>query len=183
MLTFLTLLLIAVPWLGALGIVLIGDDHRRLLNVLAVFFAVLSGVLALATLPLATSRTVLVFSLGGVFGDFTLMPDGLALSVAAIATIVGSAAVVFAIDYMKHSEQLARFYALVLFFIGAMVGLAVSGSLLFTFLFWEMTAFCSYALISFHNDDPRAVAGGIQALIMTQVGGIGLLVGSLLVYT
>ncbi len=120
--------------------------------------------------------------MGGVFGDFTLLTDGLSLSIAAIATLVGSAAVVFAIDYMKHSGQLARFYALVLFFIGAMVGLAVSGSLLFAFLFWEITAFCSYALISFHNDDPRAVRGGMQALIMTQVGGVGLLAGALLVY-
>ncbi len=182
MLALLTLLLIAIPWLGALCIVLLGDDHRRLLNILAVFFAVVSGLVALMTLPLATGKTILIASLGGIFGDFTLMPDGLALSVAAIAAVVGSLAVVFAIDYMKHSEQLARFYALVLFFIGAMVGLAVSGSLLFTFLFWEITAFCSYALISFHNDDPRAVAGGIQALIMTQVGGIGLLAGSLLMY-
>jgi len=120
--------------------------------------------------------------MGGILGDFTLIPDGLALFIAAIATVVGSAAVVFAIDYMGHAQQLARFYALVLFFIGAMAGLALSGSLLFTFFFWEITAVCSYALISFHNDDPRAVAGGIKALIMTQLGGVGLLGGALLVY-
>ena len=182
MLTTLTLLTIGLPWLGAICILLVGDDHRRLLNILAASFAVLAGIAAVAALPLATSQAILLASLGGVFGDFTLIPDGLALSVAAIAAVVGSLAVIFAIDYMKHSQQLARFYALVLFFIGAMVGLAVSGSLLFTFLFWEITAFCSYALISFHNDDPRAVRGGIQALIMTQVGGIGLLAGALLVY-
>jgi len=75
---------------------------------------------------------------------------------------------------------LARYYALILFFIGAMAGLGLSGNLFFTFLFWEITALCSYALISFHNDDPKAVAGGIKALIMTQVGGVGLLAGALL---
>ncbi len=63
-----------------------------------------------------------------------------------------------------------------------MAGLGLSGSLLFTFIFWEITAFCSYALISFHNDDPKAVAGGIKALIMTQLGGVGLLAGALLIY-
>ncbi len=161
---------------------MVGDGHRRLLNILAILFAVSSGLVALAALPFATSEIVLRIPMGGIFGDFTLMSDGLALSIAAIATVVGSAAVIFAIDYMKHSEQMARFYSLVLFFIGAMVGLAVSGSLLFTFFFWEITAFCSYALISFHNDEPRAVAGGIQALIMTQVGGVGLLAGALLVH-
>ncbi len=42
---------------------------------------------------------------------------------------------------------------------------------------------CSYALISFYNDDPKAVAGGIKALIITQVGGVGLLAGALIAYT
>ncbi|MGD0709386.1 MAG: proton-conducting transporter membrane subunit, partial [Anaerolineaceae bacterium] len=48
--------------------------------------------------------------------------------------------------------------------------------------FWEITALCSYALIAFHNDDPKAVAAGIKALIMTQIGGIGLLAGALASY-
>ena len=69
-----------------------------------------------------------------------------------------------------------------LFFIGAMVGLVLSSNLLLVFVFWEITALCSYALISFHNDDPKAVAGGIKALIITQVGGVGLLAGALLLY-
>jgi NADH-quinone oxidoreductase subunit L len=70
----------------------------------------------------------------------------------------------------------------VLLFIGAMTGLLLSGNLLFMFFFWEITALCSYALISFYNDDPRAVAGGIKALIITQVGGVGLLAGALTTY-
>jgi NADH-quinone oxidoreductase subunit L len=181
MLALLTVLMIGLPWLGALCVWLVGDNHRRLLNVLASAFAVLSGLASLAALQGATSATVVRIPMGSVFGDLTFVPDGLALAIAAIATIVGSAAVVFASDYMRHSQQLARFYALVLFFIGAMVGLALSGSLLFMFLFWEITAFCSYALISFENDNLQAVRGGIQALIMTQVGGVGLLVGALLV--
>ena len=80
---------------------------------------------------------------------------------------------------MRGEQQLGRYYALVLLFIGAMVGLVLTGSLLLLFVFWEITALCSYALISFYNDDPKAVAGGIKALIITQVGGIGLLAGAL----
>ena len=135
-------------------------------------------------LPLASSDGRSSHSrLAGFLGDFTLVPDGLGVLIAVIATVVGSLAVIFSINYMQHhEEQLARYYALILFFIGAMAGLGLSGSLLFTFIFWEITAFCSYALISFHNDDPKAVAGGIKALIMTQLGGVGLLAGALLIY-
>jgi NADH-quinone oxidoreductase subunit L len=63
-----------------------------------------------------------------------------------------------------------------------MVGLVLSSNLLVVFVFWEITALCSYALISFYNDDPKAVAAGIKALIITQVGGIGLLAGALFLF-
>jgi len=179
----LALLVIGIPWLGATVLWLSGDRRPRLLHVLAVVFSVATGAIALALLPLASSSAAVRIPLGSVFGDFTLVPDGLGVFITAIAAAVGSLAVVFATDYMRHhDEQLSRFYSLILFFIGAMAGLALSGSLLFTFFFWEITALCSYALISFHNDDPRAVAGGVKALIMTQLGGAGLLAGSLLLY-
>jgi NADH-quinone oxidoreductase subunit L len=120
--------------------------------------------------------------MGRAFGDLTLVPDGLAVSLNAIAAVIGSLAVIFSVNYMRGEAQLGRYYFLVLFFIGAMTGLVLSGNLLFTFFFWEITALCSYGLISFYNDDPKAVAGGIKALILTQVGGVGLLAGTLIVF-
>ena len=48
----------------------------------------------------------------------------------------------------------------------------LTGSLLLLFIFWEITALCSYALIAFDNDNPAAVRGGIKALIITQLGGV-----------
>jgi NADH-quinone oxidoreductase subunit L len=184
MIGVLSLVVIGFPWLGAAVLWLAGDRHPGRLHGLAVGCSVVTGLAALAMLPFASSSASVRIPMGGVLGDFTLVPDGLGVFIAAIAAVVGSLAVIFATDYMRgHNEQLSRFYALILFFIGAMVGLALSGSLLFTFFFWEITAVCSYALISFHNDDPRAVAGGVKALIMTQLGGVGLLAGSLLLYS
>jgi NADH-quinone oxidoreductase subunit L len=183
MLSWLLLVTIGLPWMGATCIWLVGDRHPRSLHTLATIFAVITGLAALGMLPLATSAVAVRIPVGGFLGDFTLVADGLGILIAVIATVVGSLAVIFSINYMHdHEENLARYYALILFFIGAMAGLGLSGSLLFTFIFWEITAFCSYALISFHNDDPKAVAGGIKALIMTQLGGVGLLAGALLMY-
>jgi NADH-quinone oxidoreductase subunit L len=109
--------------------------------------------------------------------------DGLGVFLSIIAATIGSLAVIFSVDYMAGEAQLGRYYSLILLFIGAMIGLVLTGSLLLLFFFWEITAFCSYALISFHNDDPKAVSGGIRALIVTQVGGVGLLAGALAVYS
>jgi NADH-quinone oxidoreductase subunit L len=185
MVSWLLLGTIGLPWLGAITLWLIGDRSPRRLHTLATVFAVASGLAALGMLPFASSAAAVEIPLGSLLGDFSLVPDGLGILVAVIATVVGSVAVIFSINYMHvehEEEQLARYYALILFFIGAMAGLGLSGNLLFTFIFWEITAFCSYALISFHNDDPKAVAGGIKALIMTQLGGVGLLAGALLIH-
>ena len=175
-------LTIGLPWLGALCVWLVRDRSPRAQHALAIFFSVTAGIAALALLPGAAGAATYSIAAGGIFGSFSFVPDGLGVFLAAVATVVGSLAVIFSVDYMHGDPQLGRYYSLVLLFIGAMAGLALTGSLLLLFVFWEVTALCSYALISFYNDDPKAVAGGIKALIITQVGGIGLLAGALVVY-
>ena len=173
---------IGLPWLGALAVWLAGNKQPKLQHTFAVFYSVLAAITSLVLLAFASSEAVIRIPLGASFGELTFVPDGLAVSLAAIAAVIGSLAVIFSVDYMHGDDQLGRYYFLVLFFIGAMIGLVLSGNLLFTFFFWEITALCSYALISFYNDDPKAVAGGIKALIITQVGGVGLLAGTLIAY-
>ena len=178
--------MILLPWVGAVVVWFTGDAHERLQHNLAVTFSVLSAAAAVILVPLSQgwgARPVLSIPTNATFGNFSFMVDGLGMFLAAVATVVGSLAVIFSVDYMKGEAQLGRYYAFVLFFIGAMVGLVTTANVLLIFVFWEITALCSYALISFHSDDPKAVAGGIKALIITQIGGIGLLIGALLFYS
>ncbi len=178
----LILLCIGLPWAGAVVAWLVRNEQERSQHALAVTFSVAAGLASLVLIPYASSEVVLRLPIGGLFGDVTFVADGLGVFLAAVATVVGSLAVIFSVAYMHGDPQLGRFYALVLLFIGAMVGLVLSNNMLFLFFFWEITALCSYALISYYNDDPKAVAAGIEALIMTQVGGVGLLGGALVVY-
>src|SRR5512138_1103154 len=179
----LVVLVILLPWLGGLAVWLVKDQASRLQHALAAAFSLLAAAASLALIGFSGSAPVIQLPLGAAFGDLTFVPDGLGVSLTAIAAVVGSLAVIFSVDYMHGDPQLGRYYFLVLFFIGAMTGLVLSGNLLFTFFFWEITALCSYGLISFYNDDPKAVSAGIKALIMTQVGGVGLLVGTLIAFT
>jgi NADH-quinone oxidoreductase subunit L len=189
MASILILLVIGLPWLGALFVWLFSLARFKVQNLerkqhfTAAGFAVAAGLAALILLFFIGDQTVIRLPFGDYFGDLTFVPDGLGVFLAVVATVVGSLAVIFSMNYMHGDAQLGRYYLLVLIFIGSMAGLALTGSLLFLFIFWEMTALCSYALISFYNDDPKAVAGGIKALIITQVGGIGLLAGALIAYS
>lgn len=177
----LILITICLPWIGAALVWLIGDRHPKWQHTLAAVFSVCTAAASLfLLLPRnwgATDTVVLSQPFGPFIGELTFVADSLSVFLAAIATVVGSLTVIFSIGYMNGAAQLGRYYALVLLFIGSMCGLVLSGNMLFLFLFWEATAFCSYALISFHNDDPKAVTAGIKALIITQLGGAGLLIG------
>jgi NADH-quinone oxidoreductase subunit L len=178
----LILIIIGVPWLGALIVLLAGDRREKLQHSLAVLFALIAAAAAVLLLPKTSSAIALTLPIGGAFGDFTFVADGLGVFLTVIATVIGSLAVIFSINYMHGEAGLGRYYAYVLFFIGAMSGLVLTSNMLLMFFFWEITALCSYGLISFNNDDPKAVRGGIKALIITSVGGVGLLVGAMLLY-
>ena len=177
----LILTIICIPWIGAILVWLVGDRRSSTQHGLAALASMIAaGAAILLLLPgyWGSSNSV-AYSLpfGPFIGDLTFVADGLGVYLAAIASIIGCLTVIFSVGYMAGAAQLGRYYSLVLIFIGSMCGLVLSGNLLFLFLFWEATAFCSYALISFHNDDPKAVAAGIKALIITQFGGAGLLIG------
>ncbi len=175
-------LTILLPWFGALVVWLLGDTRPQLQHRLAVLFSLLAGLCAVLLIPLTGDAAAIRLPVGSAFGDLSFIPDSLGVLLAAIATVVGSLTVIFSNGYMHGEKSLGRYYALVLIFIGSMVGLVLSSSLFFLFLFWEMTALCSYALISFDSDNPQAVRGGLKALLITQLGGVGLLVGALAVY-
>ena len=180
----LIVLVLALPWFGALIVGLSGGGRMAWAqHTLAVLFSTLTALAALALLFFTSSQPAISLAFGPAFGDLTFVADGLAVSLTVIASVIGALAVVFSVDYMRGEEQLGRYYFMVLLFIGAMNALVLSGNLLFTFFFWEITALCSYGLISFHNDDPKAVAGGIKALIITQIGGVGLLAGTLVAFS
>ena len=175
-------LVILLPWTGAVAVWLVRNNHSKFQNTVAVSFSLLAAIASLGLLFFTSSQAVIQFPMGKAFGDLTFVPDGLAVSLTAIAAVIGLLCVIYSVDYMGGDTQLGRYYFLVLFFIGAMNGLVLSGNLLFTFFFWEITALCSYGLISFYNDDPKAVAGGMKALMITQVGGVGLLAGTLIAF-
>ena len=179
----LIILVLVLPWCGALTVWVVDRRIAWAQHALAVLFGVLTAITSLVLLFFSNSQPAISLTFGPAFGDLTFVPDGLAVSLTVIASVIGALAVVFSVDYMRGEEQLGRYYFMVLLFIGAMNALVLSGNLLFTFFFWEITALCSYGLISFHNDDPKAVAGGVKALIITQVGGVGLLAGTLLAFT
>jgi hydrogenase-4 component D len=105
-----------------------------------------------------------------------------------VVTVVGFMVVLYSGDYLteKNAEHAyregdSRYYFWLLFFLGSMVGVALSPNLLQMFVFWEMTTLCSWALIS-HTHTDVAQRAGMKALVLTHVGGLGFLIALCLMF-
>jgi len=108
---------------------------------------------------------------------FSVYIDPLSVMMAAVAGGIGSLVLLYSVKYMAGQEGLTRYYALVLLFIGSMIGLVFVDNLLVLYFFWEAVGLCSYVLIGFYTKDPKAAKAGIKALVTTRVGDIGFLIG------
>jgi multicomponent Na+:H+ antiporter subunit A len=82
---------------------------------------------------------------------------------------------------MKLYANLNRFFFYLTVFSGAMLGLVLSYNMLLLFVFWELTSFLSFFLISFFNEKETARKAAFQSLFITGFGGLSLLIGILLI--
>ncbi|WP_245622310.1 hydrogen gas-evolving membrane-bound hydrogenase subunit E [Devosia epidermidihirudinis] len=106
--------------------------------------------------------------------------DGLSLTFALTIAGIGALVVLYAASYLKGHPHQGRFLAFLMAFMGAMLGLVLADNMLALFMFWELTSVTSFLLIGFDHSRQAARRGAIQALVVTNIGGMGLLAGVLL---
>lgn len=97
--------------------------------------------------------------------------------------VLGIGAIVLAYcGWYFHEDSLgvARFAGVLTAFVAAMLGLVVADDLLLLYVFWELTTVFSFLLIG-HDPARRANRqAAIQALVVTTLGGLAMLVGALM---
>lgn len=116
----------------------------------------------------------------GIGLNFSLRLDGLALLFCGLIFVIGVLVILYASYYLSQSDPFGRLAALLLVFMGAMVGIALSDNLLLTLVFWELTSLTSFLLIGYWHHRPDARQGARMALAVTGMGGLALLAGVLL---
>jgi len=107
--------------------------------------------------------------------------DGLSLLFLLLILGIGLLIILYARYYLSAKDSMGTFYAYLILFMTAMVGIVISNNLIQLWLFWELTSISSFLLISFwsHNSDARK--GARMALTVTGAGGLALLAGLLMI--
>ena len=106
--------------------------------------------------------------------------DGLGLLFCLLILGIGLLVVLYAYFYLPKKDRLGRFYAILLAFMAAMLGVVLAENLILLVLFWEITSLTSFLLVSYKYETPEGRGGARLALAVTGAGGLALLAGVLL---
>lgn len=113
--------------------------------------------------------------------DLALRLDAIAWVFALLVTGAGALVLLYCTHYFEDGEEgLARFGSVFLGFAGSMLGLVLADNVYLLFVFWEGTTVFSFLLIGHMARQRTARAAALQALIVTTLGGLAMLVGLVL---
>lgn len=152
--------------------------------------AAVAGIASLVALVLAASQFGIIaggavptirFAWLPAFGlEIILRMDGLAWVFTMLVLGIGLLVLLYARYYLSRRDPAHRFYACVMAFMGAMLGVVLSGNLIQLVVFWELTSATSFLLIGYWQERNDARRGARMAFTVTTAGGLCLLAGVLL---
>ncbi len=121
--------------------------------------------------------------LGQFHADAGILVDGMTAVMLVVVTTVSFLVHLYSTGYMHGDRRYERFFAFLGFFTFSMVGIVLSNSLLFLYVFWELVGLSSYLLIGFFFDKPSAAAANKKAFLTNRVGDFGFFMGILILFT
>ncbi|WP_434811974.1 Na+/H+ antiporter subunit A [Microbacterium sp. bgisy189] len=114
--------------------------------------------------------------------DLSMRMDTLGWIMALIVTGVGALVMIYCTWYFAGKKDgVGQFSAVLLAFAGAMYGLVLTDDLVVLVMLWEVTSILSYLLIGFYHQRGASRRAALQALLVTTLGGLVMLVGVVII--
>ena len=184
--------IVLLPFLGCFCAALLPTHARNAAGWLAGVIALTGAILTAMQYPAIAHGSDPIMGDGGVIRysvewmpsiglAFSLRMDGLAWMFSMLVTVIGVLVVMYARYYMSPKDPVPRFFSFFLAFMGAMLGVVLSGNLLQLAFFWELTSLASFLLIAYWHHRADARPGARMAFTVTGTGGLCLLGGVLLI--
>ncbi|MEV8102064.1 Na+/H+ antiporter subunit A [Streptomyces sp. NPDC088135] len=108
--------------------------------------------------------------------------DALAELMVLLAAGIGTLVLLYCASYFTDGAPgLAGFAGNLLAFAGAMLALVLADDLISLYVFWELTTVFSYLLIGYDSEQKHSRRSALQALTVTTLGGLAMLVGFLII--
>lgn len=177
------LVLLLLPFIGSCLAAFLPHNARNAESILAGLIAVSGALQCALWFPQIADGITLreeYIWLPSLGINFVLRMDGFAWLFSMLVLGIGALVSLYARYYMSPDDPVPRFFSFFLAFMGAMLGLVMSGNLIQIVFFWELTSLFSFLLIGYWHHRADARRGAYMALMVTGAGGLALLAGMLL---
>ncbi|MDY7534291.1 monovalent cation/H+ antiporter subunit A [Pseudomonas sp. Bout1] len=177
------IVLLLLPFIGSCLAALLPHNARNTESLLAGLVALVGTVQVALLYPQIAHGGVIreeFMWLPSLGLNFVLRLDGFAWLFSMLVLGIGTLVSLYARYYMSPDDPVPRFFAFFLAFMGAMLGLVISGNLIQIVFFWELTSLFSFLLIGYWHHRADARRGAYMALMVTGAGGLCLLAGVML---
>ncbi|NMZ19423.1 monovalent cation/H+ antiporter subunit A [Pseudomonas rhodesiae] len=177
------IVLLLLPFIGSCLAALLPHNARNTESLLAGLVALVGTIQVALLYPQVAYGGVIreeFMWLPSLGLNFVLRMDGFAWLFSMLVLGIGTLVSLYARYYMSPDDPVPRFFAFFLAFMGAMLGLVISGNLIQIVFFWELTSLFSFLLIGYWHHRADARRGAYMALMVTGAGGLCLLAGVML---
>jgi len=180
--TFLPLF-IAIPLVAAFLIPLLSKLWKPLAPIIANVTAFILFILSLYGIAVIQGLPMLVYKFGNwpppigiVFGS-----DALSAFMVLVISIIIFSGAIFAVRYLDHYTGHWKFWTLYMLITTGLMGISVTGDLFNMFVWIEISAIASYALVSF-GVEAEELEASFKYMVMGEIGGMTLLLAIALIY-
>jgi multicomponent Na+:H+ antiporter subunit D len=159
---------------------------RRVADAVAIAAAAASGAASAALLWGSWGRTLVYW-----FGGWTPRAGGVALGIsfaidpvgaglALLTAVLTVAALAYSVRYFDAAHS--HFHVLILVFLAALTGFALTGDLFDLFVFFELMSASAFALAGYKSEEPSVVQGALNFAVTNTIGAFMVLGGLALLY-
>jgi NAD(P)H-quinone oxidoreductase subunit 5 len=165
--------LLTFPWMARI-IQRTGPRPAAYLNILMTLLALIHGTLLLQVVWDRPGYPVDFdwLSVAGLNLQLSFELSALSVGCMEAVTLLSLLAQLYALGYMEKDWAIARFFALMGFFEGAMSALAISNSLLVSYALLELLTLSTYLLVGFWYAQPLVVKAARDAFLTKRAGDL-----------
>ncbi|MCK4994538.1 MAG: NADH/ubiquinone/plastoquinone (complex I) [Candidatus Omnitrophica bacterium] len=176
-------LLIIVPLLGVFLIVAVARKRSPVAGIISILAICLIIYLYKNVLCAIANSGSIVYEIGGwsMPEGINLIVDGLAVFMLGIVYFISFLCLLYSIAYMKNSFDKWKYYTLFLLLMSGISGVVLAGDIFTLFVFLEISAIASYALVSISLEG-GALYGAFGYMRMGMISSVLILLGIAISY-
>ena len=178
-------LLVFMPFVAGVLALILGRWAGRRTGWLMVASAASAFALSVSLLvrPVTELATYQYEWISGLTINLAFLGDRFGLFFAALISGIGILIGIYSLSYIPKlpSARIGRYYASLIGFMGAMLGVALADDFILLFVFWEITSITSFMLIGFWYEQEHARKAAMTALLVTGLGGLAMMAGFIIV--